>query len=305
MWKKEPTHPAVSLPNALQKVTLLREAFESADIELAEAFACWGCKPHSQEGSDLVDTLESYGLIRCLDSDGERLLRISHTTKRDYLDEQATREQRSRAIQRFALKPAIYQVLWERWAFDLSRDGEIERFLEKDIGYSARTSQRLVRDYRATIELARTHGLRVSRVNRGNTVVENTGDDLEYSYPLSAGYRELSDDMHTNFEIEEDVDVTLEAGMTDLEFQFDDSDKDEKPPDHFTGERVLPANTRSTRVSAYGVTMLQEIGKFQVSSDRKIYLMADGPVNRGDLESLLAQLTLKLEIGDIDEDEQS
>ena len=169
------------------------------------------------------------------------------------------------------------------------------------MGYSAQTIDSLVRDYRATIEFARSHGLQVSRGNRGNTVIDNTGDDLEYSYPTSGGYRELSDDTHTNFEIEGDVDVTLEAGMTDLEFQFDESDTGTRPLDHFTGERVLPANTRSTRVSAYGVTMLQEIGKFQVSSNRRIYLMADGPVDRGDLESLLAQLSLKLEIGDIDE----
>lgn len=303
MWKKEPAHPTVSLPFALEKITLLREAFESLDIELSRALDCWGYKSRDRAVSDLIETLQSYGLIRYLDSDGEKLLRISHTARRDYLDEHATQDQRNRAIQSFALKPAIFQVIWERWAFDLPRGGGVEGFLEQDMGFSARTIEKLVQDYRTTIEFARTHGLRVSRGNRGNTVVDVNADDLEYGRPLSGGKRDLSDDMHTNFEIEGDVDVSLEPGPTDMEFQFDESDTGMKPRDHFTGERLLSAKTRSTRVSAYGVTMLQEVAQFQVSSNRKIYLMADGSVNRGDLESLLAQLSLKLEIGDIDEND--
>ena len=307
MWSKEPVYPIVALPQALEKVTLLVSAFDATEIELTKACTCWGYKPNSRDGVRLAKTLELFGLIRFVDkSKGKRLV-VSPLALRDYFADNVSQDQRNRAVRKFALKPAIFQVIWERWAFDLPPERLIELFLESDLGYSAKSTSGIVRDYLATIDFARTCGLQVSAENRGSAWFEGNGDVLEYSYLPPPRNSLPGDDTHTGFELESDVDVdiSLEAGITNLEYEFDETDTGITRRDHFTGERLSAKESLPANASAYGVEMLQEIAMFQVSSNRKIYLMADGPLERGDLESLQAQLSLKLEVGEFAKGEES
>ena len=310
MPKSNPSYPSVALPIALEKASLLFDEFDKSEIDLSKAFDCWGYKPRSRTGNKLVDALESYGLINSIETDQLRRIKIGRAAMRDYFSGRATEKHRDKAVREFALNPAIYHVIWEKWGNRLPKGGEVERFLVDDLGYSQKVMKSLLGDYLTTVEFAHKHGLEVISHGKADTDLdlddEDDSDEVGLVYTTQSRYSRIPEDTDTDLEADNDVlDLDLIPDITSLDFEIEKGAVDTEVIEIGVAgiEGLVVAKSSKEKTSSAEFSHLREFGQYPVSSDCKFYLYSDGPVDRAAFEALVAQLLLRLEFGEFEDDD--
>ena len=328
MVTRSPSHPSVSLPVAIERAKQFHETWGGSEIDLKDSFSSWGYKPRSGVGNQLVAAMISFGLLHSSGKGQQRRFKISEVALAELFNRNLETGNTSSAIPEFALKPVIYQVLWERWGFDMPSSRKIKNFLVGELGFNQKVVERFLRDYLDSIALAREHGL----IDHGSGPREDD-TDLDFSddsqvlveEPTPTSFAEYrGDDTDLDYETaKEDSMIGLTQVGSGGQFRGDDTDLEFETLD-VTLNQVpkVSAETDAENIDLsfdgveQGEMALSESGyqvdesdqpegpgllKYFVATNRNITLKTDGPVNREAIESLIDQLKQDLESGRFDD----
>lgn len=327
MATRSPSHPSVSLAVAIERAKQFHETWGCSEIGLNDTFKSWGYRPRSGAGNQLVAAMTSFGLLDSSGKGQQRLLKISDIALAGLFARDPGADSASSVIPELVLKPVVYQVLWERWGFDLPSTPKIEKFLVGELDFNKKTVDRFLRDYLDSIGLARNHGLidpgSGPRVDDTNlefsdeslvqekfsevTIKENRGDDTDLDYEaakedsiidltrVNSGAPFRGDDTNLKYETHN---VTLGRGPKI------DAETGEEIIDFVFGN-VGPAEMEFPE-SGYQVGESDQkedssLLKYVVGTNRKITLQTDVRFNREAIQSLIDQLKLDLESGRFDD----
>lgn len=175
MSNRSPSYPSISLLVALQKAKLFHDSFSHADAGLKESMECWGYSSRSGTGHRLVAAVTSFGLFDVSGNSADRRLKLSDAALDGLFCADDITDRKSSAIRQFVLNPRIYRSLWERWEYDLPDYDELEQYLVSDLGFNRKVVAKFLRDYLASIELARGHGL-----GNGESFHDQVETDVEF-----------------------------------------------------------------------------------------------------------------------------
>ena len=343
MPNRSPSYPSVSLPVALERVKSLHDVFGQVEISLSDALDCWGYKHRGGAGHRLVSAMISFGLLDSSDIGDERRLKISKVLLDSLFSEKVAEQEKSEAIREFAIKPEIYQMLWEYWGYDLPPDTELKQFLVDELRFNPRMVPQFLRGYRKTLKFAKVHGL--DKIpddidfDDSNPEFEDTNLEFEedestftfgksfqdYLYSeddtdlevkiASESYRASPDNLTLNIKEEDTyldvttIDVPLEPISSVSEYYLDDDDIDFAFSDDDSGDVVYSKNIDNigsllrSRVNKDNASQARETTRYQVASNCNIYLSSDGRLDRHAIEALIAQLSLQLELGEFDSED--
>ena len=337
MPNRSPSFPSVSLAVALERIKVLHDVWGQIEMSLHQALDCWGYKPRGGAGHRLVSALISYGLLDSAGVGNERRLRISEAALDNFFSKEVSVYEKSDAIRNFAMSPRIYQVMWERWGYELPTDNDLKQFLIDDLSFNPRMVPQFLRGYRETLELAKEHGLGITHdpLDEDDTDLDFSEDEVKYTF----GPQDQSD-----FCFEDDTDLELwianeshgsnqndlalkikeddtnpEIATVDLPlapvpntsgYYVDDDHIDFKLTGTDDGDVKYSSNIDNIgnllrkRVEKPESRDTKEIARYLVASNCNIFLSADGRVDRSAIEALIAQLRLQLELGEFDSDNE-
>ena len=327
MATRSPSHPSVSLAVAIERAKQFHETWGCSEIDLKDTFNSWGYKSRSGAGNQLVAAMTSFGLLHSSGKGQRRLLKISDIALAGLFVQNPGTDSASSVIPELVLKPVVYQVLWERWGFDLPSTLKIKNFLVGELNFNKKTVERFLRDYVDSIGLARDHGL--IDPNSGprvdDTNLEFFDESLLQQEPPEAPIVEYrGDDTDLDYEVAKEgsiIDLTwvdsgvpFRDGDTDLKYEMHDVTLRRGPEIgaakvkgivDFAFEGVGPGEMAFPE-SGYqlGVSDQQEdssLLKYFVATNQNITLQTDGRLNRETIQSLIAQLKLDLESGRFDD----
>ena len=327
MATRSPSHPSVSLAVAIERAKQFHETWGCSEIDLKDTFNSWGYKPRSGAGNQLVAAMTSFGLLDSSGKGQQRLLKISDIALSGLFVRNPGTDSASSVIPELVLKPAVYQVLWERWGFDLPSTLKIKNFLVGELDFNKKTVERFLRDYLDSIGLARDHGLidPGSGPRIDDTNLEFSDESLVQQEPPEAPIVEYrGDDTDLDYEAAKEgsiIDLTrvdsgapFRGGDTDLKYETHDvtlrggpkiGAETVKGIVDFAFEGVGPGEMAFPE-SGYqvGESDQQEdsnLLKYFVAANQNITLQTDGRLNREAIQSLIDQLKLDLESGRFDD----
>jgi hypothetical protein len=333
MPNRSPSYPSVSLPVALERVKLLHDIWGQVEISVSDALDCWGYSPFGGAGHRLLSTMISFGLIDSSEIDNERWLRISRIALDKYISNQVSEYEKSDAIKEFALGPICYQLLWERWGYDLPADDKLKQFLVGELNLNPRMVPQFLRCYRETLEFAKGHGLSETcdDIDFEDTDLNLDEDESEFAFGKSLQDYLFSED-DTDLEIKiasesyrsspgdlalelQEEDTILDATTIDLplepisnasEYQLDDDGIEFTLSDNDNSEVIYSSNLDNignllrNRTNKTNAPRTRKTTCYQVASNCNIYLSSDSRLDRNAIEALIAQLKLQLELGEFD-----
>ena len=125
--------PFISLEKAIGRAQQLYSADKNGKPMLATvAFDVWEYSPKSSGAFQTVAALKQYGLIYDDGSNVDRRIGLTDEARRYFLDERDT--VRSKMLEEFALKPALFRVLWtsEGWSAGIPADTVARSHLKID-----------------------------------------------------------------------------------------------------------------------------------------------------------------------------
>jgi hypothetical protein len=108
--------PFINLEKALGRAeSIFRGDPSGKPMPVATAFELWGYSPKSSGGFQTVGALKAYGLLEDEGANADRRVKLSEAGRHYFLDERD--EVRAKALQRFALTPALFRALWtaDKW----------------------------------------------------------------------------------------------------------------------------------------------------------------------------------------------
>ena len=305
---RSPSYPSVSLPEALEKAKQFYDLWGQIDISMKDSLNCWGYSPSSGVGHKLVAAMISFGLLDAIGHSADRRLRISDVALNKLFSDYHTKSENSDFIQQFALNPKIYRTLWEKWGYDLPGDSELRRYLIHDLHFNSKVVTKFLRGYLETIDMMLEQG---STGQGGHNDEDDT--DLKFDAidlvpgqePPNQGCSNNEDDTDLKFDA---VDLVLEQEPPNQGSYDDEDDTDLKfygveedsirTPIPFSSSRDNP-NSRPKTTTVLN-TKGKEIARYSVATNCRISLIADGPVDRAAVQTLIAQLSLDLESGIFD-----
>ncbi len=323
MAKRSPSHPNVSLSEALERAREFFCAWGENDAGLEESLTQWGYTSRSDAGRKLVASMTSYGLMdKTGSSRSSQRLRINERALANLFDTRADVDERSDTIVQMALKPDIHRRVWERWGYDLPEGEKFDRYLAEELGFNPRAIGRFVRCYVDTIELAKEHGL-VPRQNYKKVVLEFEDDELIDS--VSQGYLfDEKDDTEIDFEeAEESQDAQLQSCLvvnedTDFELNMEEDEALLPPPrepvddDHveFDLSSVEDDATEAENFSRMSRALeirplasdrkMRELGRYSLRDGCKVAIYAEGEIDRETIEDLFTHLLADSLLGKFD-----
>src|SRR5215212_7581365 len=113
---RSPSYPAIDLEAAIKKVQVLYEKEREHPTPAETIVRHWGYKSLNGPASLSLAALKKFGLIDDEGTGPDRRARVSKLAV-SILRNPDTVE-RSRAVKEAALRPAIHQVLWDRFGAD-------------------------------------------------------------------------------------------------------------------------------------------------------------------------------------------
>ena len=336
MPNRSPSFPSVSLPVALDRINSLHDTWGQVEMSVLNALDCWGYKPRGGAGHRLVSAMISFGLLDSSGIGNERRLRISESALDNLFSKKVSVYEKSEAIRVFAMAPRIYQVMWERWGYELPSNNELKQFLVDDLAFNPRMVPQFLRGYRETLELAKEYGLGITHdaFDEDDTDLDFSEDEVRYAFgPQDQSDFGFEDDTDLEFIIASEShrstqgdlalktkedDTNLEIATVDLPlgpvpntsgYYVDDDHIDFKLTGTDDGDVKYSSNIDNIgnllreRTKQSEVKSIKEIARYLVSSNCNIYLSADGHVDRSAIEALIAQLRLQLELGEFDSED--
>ena len=165
------SYPAFNLETAIEKANEFYNRYKLGWIAPQVALKEWGYAPKSSNGLRLLAALLHFGLLENRSRGDGRRVRLSEIGKAILLDKRRNSVERNEALKEAALKPVIYNQVWEMLGPDLPTDASIEYELISKMGFNPSTTENFIADFRATMDFI---GLTKEEI-----LEEESGDELE------------------------------------------------------------------------------------------------------------------------------
>jgi hypothetical protein len=147
---RSPAYPAYPLGKAIELARKLWNTQRKQEAHVDSALKTLGYSARSGTALRTISGLRQYGLI---EESGTEKVRLTDLAQ-DIIHLGESDSKRKKALKEAALLPPIYNSLWERYGGQLPDDAAIRPFLIRDKNYNESAVDDLLRDYRATFELA-------------------------------------------------------------------------------------------------------------------------------------------------------
>lgn len=151
---RSPRYPAFPLEEAIERA---REFYEHEHFGFAPAevaISHWGYSPKSSTGTRCLAALLYFDLLESRGRGDDRRVGLTETGKDILLDGRPGSEQKTKALQKAALSPTIFQELWDEWDGRLPSEASMEFELERERGFNADSVGDFIDTFRATLEFA-------------------------------------------------------------------------------------------------------------------------------------------------------
>ncbi|MCK4626395.1 MAG: hypothetical protein KAV00_13840 [Phycisphaerae bacterium] len=144
---RSPNYPVIGLQKATELTKVLYDAYKRNQVPVELVHQKWSYKAHGGVGNQTVAALKSYDLIDVDGSGKNRTIKISERAYKIL----ENHPDRKRLLQESALKPLVYQELWEQYGAGALPDNEIIRhYLKFDRNFNPSSIDGIIGDFRDT-----------------------------------------------------------------------------------------------------------------------------------------------------------
>lgn len=154
---RSPAYPSMGLPEAIEKVTVIYKKEGQGRHPIPAISIAKGWDYSSLNGSALsaISALKQFGLLaeKEVENGKSRLLGLTSDAIQLVVRSRDSVEWKS-LVRRVALQPKLYQRLWTKYGWPLPSDDTLRTHLLLDESYNSKFIAGIIRDYKATIELA-------------------------------------------------------------------------------------------------------------------------------------------------------
>jgi hypothetical protein len=167
--KRSPVYPMISLEEAIDKAKILWENDKNNPIPLGAAYEHFGYKSISTYGARILAALKRFGLINEKDND------IILTNEAiDLMLHEPSDEKYKEIIKKMALKPVIYEKLFNEYNGQLPSDATLKRkLITDDYGFNVDKVDDFLCEFRKTIEFANLHDTEIPDQEQNTNVEQN------------------------------------------------------------------------------------------------------------------------------------
>jgi hypothetical protein len=130
-----------------------REQRSAAHVDVL--YDHWGHKPKSGAGGVVLAALKKYGLITDEGAGANRRARLTDIAMDILLDDSSS-PKRQAIIREAALKPAIHQEVWNKYAGSLPSDQSLRMWLIRDKAFTPSGADEFIGQFRRTLAFALT-----------------------------------------------------------------------------------------------------------------------------------------------------
>jgi len=152
---RSPNYPGIDLGEAIEKARRLYDVEGKNAAPLPAVLAHWGYARQSGGGLVAVAALKKFGLIEDKGSGENRSIRLSPLALQIIRDDRPESRERSEALRKAALTPAIHRELWSEFDGTLPSDETLRYNLTMRKGFTDLGAKEFVRQFRSTVAFAK------------------------------------------------------------------------------------------------------------------------------------------------------
>ena len=153
-YNRSPKYPYLDLRSSLDRLRELFEAERDHPTPYNVVAPHWGYAESSSTGRRVLSALAQFGLLEAEKKGDNHVVRITPLGKKIAIDKRPESPDRDEAIRTAALRPSIYEQIWQRWGADLPSEESLAYHLELDFGFNPNAIDGFVKDYVHTIQFA-------------------------------------------------------------------------------------------------------------------------------------------------------
>jgi hypothetical protein len=146
----------MSLRTALEKAQSIWNAQQKHSAHIEAVLTTIGYSKKTGPALRAIAALNQFGLTRETGSVDSRMVALSELAINYLLSNDA--QQRDQLLRQAALKPAIFQHLWEHYGAFLPSDDTIKNHLIRDKNFNATAVGELISNYRDTFDFSKLRG---------------------------------------------------------------------------------------------------------------------------------------------------
>ena len=147
---RSPSYPAIDLGKAVERCATLWGGIRKGSTDSASALGYWGYSAKSSGGKTTLAALRKFGLVDVK----QRKVSLSELARSIILDEREGSSERAAALKTAALKPTIYNEMWEKWGAELPKDSHFSHFLRKERSFGDGAIDDVIEGYKRTLAFA-------------------------------------------------------------------------------------------------------------------------------------------------------
>jgi hypothetical protein len=154
---RSPNYPSLALPKAMELAKILFDVHGKHSVALEVAAKDWGLTATSSYIGRHVAALISYGLVDMEGIKDARKLKISDLAFNIFIDNRHGSRDRDTLIREAALKPEMFQKLWEAHEDKLPVDHVLEYELKKDHNFNPNSVFEFIKIFKETLDFAKVY----------------------------------------------------------------------------------------------------------------------------------------------------
>jgi hypothetical protein len=147
--KRSPGYPMISLDEAIQKAKILWDKDKNNDIPLAAAYEHLGYKSKGGYPARIIAALKKFELI----SEKQNGIKLTEEAV-DLVLHEPSDERYIEIVKKLALKPTIYEKLFNEYKGSLPSDSTLKITLIKDYDFNPESVEDFISSFKKTIEFA-------------------------------------------------------------------------------------------------------------------------------------------------------
>jgi hypothetical protein len=152
---RSPSYPGIDLATAIERARTMFDHEQRNAAHVDVLYHHWGHSPKSGAGGVVLAALKKYGLISDEGAGANRRAHLTDTAL-DILLDDAESPTRQALIRDAALKPAIHQEVWSKYAGSLPSDQSLRMWLIRDKAFTSSGADEFIAQLRRTLAFAST-----------------------------------------------------------------------------------------------------------------------------------------------------
>ncbi len=174
--KRSPGYPMIGLDEAVQRAKTLWDKDKNNYIPLAAAYEHLGYKPKGSYGARIISALKKFELIY----EKQDAIKLTEEAV-DLVLHEPSDELYIETVKKLALKPAIYEKIFNEYNRELPSDSTLRIKLIKDFEFNPESVDDFISNFRKTIEFAGLSAGNKELEREGQTKFPPKGEDKSMS----------------------------------------------------------------------------------------------------------------------------